>query len=91
MGNKERPRLHKRVKNYISQLDAPYELVRKKDHWFIRIPGGLRDVCLASAGSKRSIDTQPDATIKKIEASVEQAKKVNDGHSNTRLRDVLRR
>lgn len=56
--------IDKRVRREIAALDRPWQLVKKRDHYFVRVEG-CPMVCVASNSSKRN-DWQVNKTIEEI-------------------------
>lgn len=56
--------IDRRIRRAIQALDRPWELVKKRDHHFLRIEG-KPPICVASNGSKHN-DWQVNRTLEAI-------------------------
>jgi hypothetical protein len=56
--------IDKKVRQEIAALDQPYEVVKKRDHYFLHVPG-RSPVCIGNNSSKQN-EWQTNKTIHEI-------------------------
>ena len=54
----------RKVRRELAALDRPWELIKKRDHYFVRIDGGSK-ICVANNSSKAT-DYQTKKTLERI-------------------------
>lgn len=61
--------IDKKVRQEIAALDQPYEVVKKRDHYFIQI-GGRPLICVGNNSSKQN-EWQTNKTIHEIRRAID--------------------